>query len=1055
MDLASSKTNNQDDSQDETPLFDKPPFLATVPSDLETDDDDDDDLGSSSFADNQYSNMNISEHLKNILGMDRTGNSSKMEVNWDDESDSDVDYPMSAQDMEAGIDMDKLNALIDKNRFANFPLPPPTEEQEKEQEDTAKKTKKPKEKKKRRDKGKKKATIDDDILFEADQAVKSKKLDSLFKRFAQDSESSEDDESSNNKKKKDKKASGRKTRKKVSHEIKLDENGEQMMRTTDILDASSSESSSEDERKLTKKQEMEMYRESERQRRTAKVVLKPVYNYKSFDELAKRREEREHQVQHQEKVITHNAPSQTFTPPRPTATSRSLFNMELEGIDDDSDSDIEITGVPQKIARAAQAAMLSPERARVPVAISPVRHASTALRNHNRHMLYRITNEGYDYRVKMEQAAKARGQYASATERARRLIEKEKNAMMINSQIERHFDKKKALNTHNTDDDDDEEDGDYQDQEGKKPYNDDILDDLSGSEEEFLVEEAVETPNRIQKRKMMSDEGPHADPEEQQEEENGDDDEEQDMAAMAFKRWKGKKVKKSTFFDDDDDDDEEAEQVSKKKKVAAKPVPAHSISNFFKAKENEAAEQAAERDETKTLSRLVRREHRDVSEEPPTATKAQEEDAMDIDRPLLVEKKKKEKPTMPTVIPRGPREKVEYLEEEAEEEDDEFFGAGGSDGETGENLDEFEKDDLLVEDSNEHIDEAALREAFNLQDKETDSNMIQRLITDITSGNLRKQKAALEAGLMLDDIDLYDEEDNDLVAIRRAAAARRRRLLKKKGGDILENLMSNPKTAAFAKAAQAVSDEMAIAVFSESEGEEDAEDAEGEADANKKNDSGDSDGYERSTPSVYTKRVIVEEDEEDEDEEQDQEMKDVSDDDENLLIVVSNTIFCMRDMYTEQQREQDEFDTMASSPLRGTTTVAGGLASSIHITSADDDDVDFQIENMQSPISVRKAKPLYGSPSTLERFKRLIAETNNALNGTSSDTGGPRVGFGSMQSKQQQQQQQQQGGRGESDGKPKLTGSLGEIFSKSNAKESKLKKLKAQSSHSSLFKYAE
>lgn len=81
---------------------------------------------------------------------------------------------------------------------------------------------------------------------------------------------------------------------------------------------------------------------------------------------------------------------------------------------------------------------------------------------------------------------------------------------------------------------------------------------------------------------------------------------------------------------------------------------------------------------------------------------------MDIDKPapasIFVKK--------PTAIPRGPREKVEYLEEEAEEEEDEFFGAGGSDGETGENLDEFEKDDLLVEDSNEHIDEAALREAF-------------------------------------------------------------------------------------------------------------------------------------------------------------------------------------------------------------------------------------------------------------------------------------------------------------------------------------------------------
>jgi hypothetical protein len=66
--------------------------------------------------------------------------------------------------------------------------------------------------------------------------------------------------------------------------------------------------------------------------------------------------------------------------------------------------------------------------------------------------------------------------------------------------------------------------------------------------------------------------------------------------------------------------------------------------------------------------------------------------------------------------------------------------------------------------------------------------MIQRLMTDITGGGLRKQKAAAEAGLMLDDIDLFNDEDNDLIAIRRAAAARRRKLLKKKGGDILDNL---------------------------------------------------------------------------------------------------------------------------------------------------------------------------------------------------------------------------------------------------------------------------
>lgn len=62
------------------------------------------------------------------------------------------------------------------------------------------------------------------------------------------------------------------------------------------------------------------------------------------------------------------------------------------------------------------------------------------------------------------------------------------------------------------------------------------------------------------------------------------------------------------------------------------------------------------------------------------------------------------------------------------------------------------------------------------------------MLTDVTGGGLRKQKAAAEAGLMIDDIDIYDDEDNDLIAIRLAAAARRRKLLKKKGGDPLENL---------------------------------------------------------------------------------------------------------------------------------------------------------------------------------------------------------------------------------------------------------------------------
>jgi hypothetical protein len=562
--------SNKEGLDDERPLFDKDnAYLATVTSDIDlTEDEDDDDLGSSSFADHQYSNFNIPSHLKSILSYGSTSKLDRAVLDEDSDSDAETTSLTETAAARAGIDLDKLNAEIDRNKFANFPLKPPTAEEEDDYEDgnkKAKKARKPKEKKKRRDKGKQKAVTD---IYEVDEQARKKNFNKLLERFAQESESSEDEKAQEKSKKSQK--SGRKSRKKVSNEIRLDENGEQMMRTTEILDATSS-SSSEDERKLSKKQEMEMYREAERQRRSAKVLLKPVFNYKSFDDLAKRREEREQGIQHQDMIITHKAP-QIYTPPRPSSNSRPTFNLELVDIDDNSDSDIEITGDPKKIAAATQQAMLSPEHPRIPVAISPVRHASTALRNHNRSMLHRITNEGYDYRIKMEQAAKARGQYASATERARRLIEKEKNAMMINDQINRHFEKKKFNS--NNDEDDDEDDGDYQDgeEEGEGNENtvDDIFNDLSGSEDEFFVQEAEEKPNLVHKRKNKSDN-----------EDIDNEEDEDDMAVMAFKRWKGKKVKKSTIFDDDDDDDE---QVSKKKKVAAKPVPAHSISNFFKAK---------------------------------------------------------------------------------------------------------------------------------------------------------------------------------------------------------------------------------------------------------------------------------------------------------------------------------------------------------------------------------------------------------------------------------------------------------------------------------------
>ena len=128
------------------------------------------------------------------------------------------------------------------------------------------------------------------------------------------------------------------------------------------------------------------------------------------------------------------------------------------------------------------------------------------------------------------------------------------------------------------------------------------------------------------------------------------------------------------------------------------------------------------------------------------------------------------------------KKKSAYLEDEAEEEEDEFFGMGGQDGEDDEDLDEYEQDDLLVDRNEEtdRADEGTLQRAFNKQMAETDKNMIERLLKDITSGSLRRRRAAKEAGFMLDDYDIYDEED-DLVAMRRAASAKRRKLLEKSG----------------------------------------------------------------------------------------------------------------------------------------------------------------------------------------------------------------------------------------------------------------------------------
>lgn len=222
-------------------------------------------------------------------------------------------------------------------------------------------------------------------------------------------------------------------------------------------------------------------------------------------------------------------------------------------------------------------------------------------------------------------------------------------------------------------------------------------------------------------------------------------------------------------------------------------------------------------------------------------------------------KNKREKPA--TYGTSGPQTKIstEYLDAEAEESEDEFYGAGGPDDPDGEDLDVYEQDGMLVDKTDEHVDEAALRSALNSQLAESDKHMVDRILKDIMSGGLRRQKAAKEAGFILDDYNIFDDQNDDLVALRRAAAERRRRI-QEESGDVLAALAKNPKTAAFAKAALPIPDESDRLEIDREEKQTDDEDEDDEEEGDKmavdsEDDQDASDGYSKASPNVNTERT--------------------------------------------------------------------------------------------------------------------------------------------------------------------------------------------------------
>lgn len=130
----------------------------------------------------------------------------------------------------------------------------------------------------------------------------------------------------------------------------------------------------------------------------------------------------------------------------------------------------------------------------------------------------------------------------------------------------------------------------------------------------------------------------------------------------------------------------------------------------------------------------------------------------------------------PIVKPKSKKGKSMFVLQEAEEEEDEFQGLGGPDGENSDEDDGKDLEDLIatgkdaIETKPEDF-EAILRQ-HRADDAVKDQEELERLLKDVTSGNLRKRRTDL-SGRFLDD----EEEDEDLellLDMRRAADLARR-----------------------------------------------------------------------------------------------------------------------------------------------------------------------------------------------------------------------------------------------------------------------------------------
>ncbi|KAJ3093470.1 hypothetical protein HK100_006598, partial [Physocladia obscura] len=141
-----------------------------------------------------------------------------------------------------------------------------------------------------------------------------------------------------------------------------------------------------------------------------------------------------------------------------------------------------------------------------------------------------------------------------------------------------------------------------------------------------------------------------------------------------------------------------------------------------------------------------------------------------------------------------PKIKSLFVEEEAAEEEDEFFGLGGVDGE-----DNDDDTQLVCSGDEDHVEDFTdIMELHRKQILDEDSKLVEEMINDVTTGNLRKKarRNHFGKGFTLSD---SDDEEALLRHLKRAGARKFARNSDFDSGNHLERFVSDPKTTAFAK----------------------------------------------------------------------------------------------------------------------------------------------------------------------------------------------------------------------------------------------------------------